>query len=314
MRTSSFHALLRVAGLALLVGACSRAMRGPAVIDGYAGDVAPPADGTPVVFAPGVVSTGDVFASTFTPDGRTVVFTKVAAGRPMTLMQSRWRDGRWSTPETLPFSGTYRDLDPAFSPDGRRLYFSSRRPASGAPGDTATLDDTWYVDRVGDGWSAPVRVAGAVNSEAVDMYPSVTRSGALYFDSFRTRRRMAYRAPARAGGGWGEPELLDVAINGDSGASNLFVDPDERYVVFATRSRDGRGGADLHVSRRTPTGWTPARNLGPTINTAETEFCPFVSHDGRYLFFTRAIAQPGGAAPVRNVYVARFDVILARLR
>ena len=316
MNTSSSRALLlSVATLVLVAsGACSRTMRAPAAIAGYAGDIDPPADGTPVLFAPGVVSTGDVFASTFTPDGRTVVFTKVAAGRPMTLMQSHWRDGRWTAPELLPFSGTYRDLDPAFSPDGRRLYFSSRRPAGGEPGDTATLDDTWYADRAGDGWSAPVRIAGAVNSDAVDMYPSVARGGALYFDSFRSRRRMAYRAPALAGGGWGEPALLDVAINGDSGASNLFVDPDERYVVFATRSRDGRGGADLHVSWRTPTGWTPARNLGPTINTAETEFCPFVSHDGRFLFFTRAVAQPGGAPPVRNVYVARIDGILAGLR
>lgn len=309
-RARSAQSIALVAAL-LVSTACARASRAGS---GYVGDVAPPADGTPVMFAPGVISTGDVFASTFTPDGRTVVFTKVAPGRPLTLMQSHWRDGRWTRPETMPFSGTHRDLDPAFSPGGRRLYFSSRRPASDAPGDTATLDDTWYVDRVGDGWGAPVRIAGAVNSDAVDMYPSAARSGALYFDSFRTRRRMVYRAPALPGGGWGEPRLLDVAINGDSGASNLFVDPDERYVVFAGRSRETQGSADLHVSWRNADGsWTPARNLGPGINTAATEFCPFVSHDGRYLFFTRATPQPDGAPPVRNIYVVRFDVLSKRM-
>src|SRR5262245_40456635 len=71
-----------------------------------------PADGAAaVVFAPGIVSTGDVFASTFTRDGRTVVFTKFSPPKPMTLMTSRFADGRWSTPTPLPFSGTYRDLD-----------------------------------------------------------------------------------------------------------------------------------------------------------------------------------------------------------
>ena len=292
---------------ACLPAACATASRA------YVGDAEPAADGIPVLFAPGVISTGDVFASTFTPDGRTVVFTRVPANGPLTLMQSHWRDGRWTAPETLPFSGTYRDLDPAFSPDGARLYFSSRRPTGPSPADTTSLDDTWYVDRVGDGWGTPVRAAGPVNSDAVDMYPSVTRRGALYFDSSRSRRRMAYRADALPGGGWGEPVLLDSAINGDSGSSNLFVDPDERFVVFASRRADGHGGADLHVSWRTATGWSRGVNLGPTVNTAETEFCPFVSHDGRYLFFTRAVAREG-AQPERNIHVVRFDALLRRVQ
>src|SRR3954454_15115527 len=75
------------------------------------------ASDTAVVFAPGVVSTGDVFASTFTPDGRVVVFTKFAPPRPATLMMSTFDGGRWTTPTVLAFSGTYRDLDPSFTPD-----------------------------------------------------------------------------------------------------------------------------------------------------------------------------------------------------
>lgn len=295
----------------LILAGCARAAGGA-----FIGQTVLPADGAPVIFAPGLISTGDVFASTFTPDGRTVAFTKVTPDRPLTLMASELRDGRWTTPQTLPFSGTYRDLDPAFSPDGRRLYFSSRRPTGPLPGDTASLDDTWYVDRQADGsWGAPVRAAGAVNSDAIDMYPSVARSGTLYFDSARSRRRLAYRAQALPNGaGWAEPELLGTEINGDSGASNLFVDPDERYVIFATRRAEGEGDADLHVSWRTATGWSPAVNLGKSINTPATEFCPFVTADGRYLFFTRATPRAGGAPPERNIHVVRFDLVLAGSR
>ena len=159
------HRACAMAAVALLALACARGSLQ------YVGDISPPSDGTPVVFAPGVVSTGDVFASTFTPNGRTVVFTKVAGGRPLTLMTSHLRDGRWSSPETLPFSGVYRDLDPAFTPDGRRLYFSSRRPNGPSPADTTSLDDTRYADRDGNRWGVPVRISGAVNSDAMDMYP-----------------------------------------------------------------------------------------------------------------------------------------------
>ena len=268
-----------------------------------------PGAGQPaVIFAPGVVSTGDVFASTFTPDGRSVVFTKFAPPRMM-LMSSTWADGRWSPPVLLPFSGTFRDLDPSFSPDGRRLFFSSWRPTGPTAADTMNAADTWYVDREGTGWSAPVHVPGGVNGEEQDYYPSLTRRGVLYFDSFRSRprQRRVYRAAPLPNGGFATPEPLDAVINADSGASNLFVDPDERYVIFGAVRPEGRGGVDLYISWRNGASWTPPRNLGDLVNTNGTEFCPFVSRDGKYLYFTRASTVEGRTT--RNVYVVRFDVI-----
>lgn len=272
----------------------------------------PAAGAPPVLFAPGVVSTGDVFASTFTPDGHAVVFTKFAPPRPMTLMISRWQRGAWSAPSPLPFSGRYRDLDPAFTPDGRRLYFSSARPSGPSPADTLTAVDTWYVDRIGDEWGEPIRLGEPVNSTDVDMYPNVTRRGALYFDSRRSGvRREVYRAAPQADGSFGQPLLLDATINADSGASNLFVDPDERYVVFGAVRPEGRGSSDLYLSVRTGDGWSRPRNLGPLVNTDATEFCPFVSGDGRYLFFTRVLRR--GERFERNIYVVRFDALHAAL-
>jgi hypothetical protein len=141
----------------------------------------------------------------------------------------------------------------------------------------------------------------------------VTNRGVLYFDSFRTRpRRLVYRSEPRSDGSFNEPQLLDVAINADSGASNLFVDPDERYVVFGARRPEGAGESDLYLSWRTSTGWSPARNLGPLVNTRAVEFCPFVSHDGKYLFFTRVVTSDNRTE--RNIHVVRFDLLRERLR
>lgn len=75
----------RTALIALLVAPAACAF------GGSRGGAAPvPLDGQETVFAPGVVSTGDVFASTFTPDGRTVYFTPVRAGAPFAIMTSSW--------------------------------------------------------------------------------------------------------------------------------------------------------------------------------------------------------------------------------
>ena len=133
-------------------------------------------------------------------------------------------------------------------------------------------------------------LAEPVNGSEADFYPSVTKRGVLYFDSFRSRprRRLVYRAEPRSDGTLAAPEALDATINADSGASNLFVDPDERYVVFGADRPEGRGGIDLYISWRTGATWTPPRNLGPMVNTAGTEFCPFVSRDGKVFVFSRA--------------------------
>jgi Tol biopolymer transport system component len=276
-----------------------------------AGPAPIPVGADETVFAPGVVSTGDVFASTFTPDGRTVYFTRVRPDAPFAIMRSSLNGGTWSAPAIVPFSGQYRDLDPALSPDGRRLYFSSYRPTGATPADTATRADTWYVDRDGDGWGAPRRIAEPVNSAAIDMYPSPTRAGALYFDSFRSAggQRLVYRAASDGRGGWSTPELLPPTINADSGASNLYVDPDERYVIFATRKPDGFGGADLYISWRDGTAWTAPLNLGPRVNTENVEFCPSVSNGGRVLYFTRAIPA-GGPPRERNIHMIRLDLLV----
>jgi hypothetical protein len=267
-----------------------------------------------VQFAAGIISTGNVFASTFTPDGHTVVFTRFEAPR-MSLMSSTYAHGAWTNPVTLPFSGVYRDLDPAFSPDGSRLYFSSWRPLDEAAHDTSNAADTWYTDRTSGGWSSPVRLASPVNSRDVDMYPSATSRGVLYFDSFRSRpsRRLVYRAEPRSDGTFGEPELLDPTVNADSGASNFFIDPQERYAVFGSVRPGGAGAMDLYITWRRGAAWTTPRNLGPRVNTSGTEFCPFVSHDGRYLFFTR-ISPRTPSTVDRNIYVIRFDDLLVQLR
>lgn len=302
---------LRLVLGALIVGGCVKVTvsRGGSPSDGL------PSDGAAaVMFAPGVVSTNDVFASTFTRDGRTVVFTKFSPPKPMTLMTSQLVDGRWTAPVALSFSGTYRDLDPAFSPDDRRLYFSSARPRSSSSTDTTNVD-TWYVERTETGWSAPVRLPEPINGAETDMYPSLTNRGVLYFDSFRSqpRRRWVYRAEPRADGSLGEPKLLDPVVNADSGASNLFVDPDERYIVFGAVRPGGAGASDLYLSWRTATGWTTPRNLGPLINTGAVEFCPFVSRDGKHLYFTRVVTLGDGRVE-RNVFVVRFDALRDRLR
>jgi two-component system LytT family sensor kinase len=67
------------------------------------------------------------------------------------------------------------------------------------------------------------------------------------------------------------------------------VAPDQRYIIFSSSGRRGGTGpaGNLYISFRRADGtWEAAPNLGPLLNTDRTEFCPVVSPDGPYLYFT----------------------------
>ena len=56
---------------------------------------------------------------------------------------------------------------------------------------------------------------------------------------------------------------------------------------FLRRDENGYGGADLFISFRKETGtWTKAKNMGEKINSSAHEYCPTISPDGKYFFFT----------------------------
>lgn len=43
----------------------------------------------------------------------------------------------------------------------------------------------------------------------------------------------------------------------------------------------------LYISFRSLGGtWSPPRNMGPDINSDKRDFCPMVTPDGKYLFFS----------------------------
>ncbi len=254
--------------------------------DPYLGE-SPPGD-SPVLFAPGVVSTNSrEWSMASTPDGLELLFGVVTDDRSW-ILHTKEVDGRWTELAVASFSGTYDDYDLTMSPDGNRVYFTSNRPPDGT-GPVLENSDIWYVDRTDEGWGDPVRFPEPTNSEARDLYPSESRDGYVYFFSLRSGGFGAfdiYRV-APLEDGFGAPENLGASINTKENETDACISPDGDYLVFTSTREGGFGSGDLYVSFRTDDGeWTRAVNLGETVNTEHLEFCPSVSRDGKYLFFT----------------------------
>ena len=97
------------------------------------------------------------------------------------LCVSHLRDGKWSEPEVLPFSGQNLDFAPRMSPDGTTMYFGSARPA---PEKTARVMRIWSVKRNASGWDTPQPLPAPVNVENHwDWAPSVTKDGTTRTDA-----------------------------------------------------------------------------------------------------------------------------------
>lgn len=218
----------------------------------------------------------EIYYTLQSPEGvfQTVVYCKKAA------------NGTWSKPEVAPFAGKYSDLEPAFSADGKKLYFASNRPVEGTnPKDF----DIWVVSRESGQWSEPQNLGSPINTTEDEFYPSIARNGNLYYTA-------AYKTAVGKEdifvskfeqGKYAAPISLDTAINSKTYEFNAFVSPDEDYIIFTSYGRkDDKGRGDLYMSIKDATGkWLPAQHLS-ALNSNRLDYCPYVSPDKKVLFFT----------------------------
>ena len=269
---------------------------------------------TPVLFAPGAVSTDAIeLNAVFTPDGREFFFTRIVDG-VFTMYRSVFGASGWSAPSPLmvfPNGDKATAVDMAVSPDGTALYFLGEYPhehATGKPG-----FDIWVSRRVNGELTTAQVVPPPVSTAASEVYPVVVADGSLYFSSNRPGSLGGgdvYRAQRLPDGRFAEPVNLGPPISGDSQDGDTFVAPDESYMILTSRRAGTLGQADLYVSFRKKDGaWTEPVNLGPTINTDTIEYCPMVTPDGKYLFFSRRIGATWETTTGGDVYWVDAKII-----
>jgi ankyrin repeat protein len=250
-----------------------------------------PPGAIPRIFAPGLVSSYEPVHGcvTFSPEGDEVYWSIVDfARRGSRILGMRREDGRWTAPEPAPFGSSFSDDVPFFAPDGRRIYFLSTRPLE--EGADPGKENIWFARRDDDGWSPSRAVGPEVNSMDLHWQFSVSRNGNLYFASSAGGGRGLndIYCARRVEGGFAAPENLGHSVNSELSDFAPLISPDESFLVFSSVNRpDGRGEVDLYITFRDQEGeWSPARNLGPQINTTAGELLTTLSPDGRYLFFS----------------------------
>ncbi|MBD2754751.1 OmpA family protein [Spirosoma validum] len=262
-----------------------------------AGNSAP--TGTPEQFSNNVFQ-GDVNEGTpaFTKDGKTMVFArgnngKKKGGLDVDLYISRLGDGgAWSQPLRLPISdSTAWDGSPAFSGDGKTLYFASNR-AGGAGG--IDLYRT-SIDASGR-FSRPVNMGRDINTPGDEMFPYVGPNAKLYFasDGHPGLGKLDVFVATRSGGVT-RVENMGQPINSPADDFGLiYTDPTKGFL--ASNRSGGKGDDDIYFFQEGPAPGTPtiAQNppgspklvryfLAGTVSANETPITPLDSARVRIL-------------------------------
>jgi hypothetical protein len=237
------------------------------------------------LFAPGIVTTekNEHMSPSFSPEGTECFWSFWDTGAQY-IYTTKIVDGFWVKPIAAHFNGPFREDGAYFSPDGKRVYFYSKRPL---PGEDKMNDDwdIWYIEKESENWSNPKHAGFTLNTNANETLVSVTRDYSVYFILF-DEKRILYKSEY-IGGKYRVPHPLPESINRNLHFSHVYIEPDEKYMIISSNRPGGYGDGDLYISFNENNNWSEPINMGPTINTQSLERAPQVTYDGKYLFFAR---------------------------
>ncbi|WP_082994857.1 TolB family protein [Aquimarina megaterium] len=223
---------------------------------------------TPILFAPGIVSTKEHrdFSGFFTPDMKEFYFTRrdVRTGK-WSLVLFKSKNNRWHESVVGPRVGR-----PSIAPDGKTMHLGNK-----------------YMERTETGWSEVKSLGPMFDREDWGiMRLSASTKGTYVFDDYKSND--VIRISTLKNGKREEPRLLGKEINTGKWTAHPFIAPDESYLIWDSEKNSGYGDSDLYISFRQQNGsWGAAINLGDKINTSVREASASVTPDGKYLFFNR---------------------------
>jgi len=195
----------------------------------------------------------------------------------------------------------YSEHSPVISSDNKFLIFTSRgENVTGAQGKTTdaknksiAADGEYYEDifeanRIDDeNWEKPRSLSGVLNGKGHD-------ASIQLFDNdtkllmYRNDNNGDFFVSEKSGNDWTAPKPLSDNINSKSYESDAYITPDGLTIYFSTGKYSEDGTLDLYYSTRTSTSaeWGQAKSLGANINTKYDDDSPYLSRDGKTLYFS----------------------------
>lgn len=181
------------------------------------------------------------------------------------------------------------DYGPAVHSAEDIFIFTSRRKSNKA---TGTDEDIFFSQNENGFWHEAESFGKPINSIYNEGSACLSRDGkTLYFarcdspDGFGNCD--LYSATKLSDGNWGQIKNLGVNVNSKSWDSQPTLSPSEDTLYFASDRLGGFGMSDIYYTHKLKSGeWSKAKNLGPMVNTRESEVSPYFHPLYQVLYFS----------------------------
>jgi outer membrane protein OmpA-like peptidoglycan-associated protein len=180
------------------------------------------------------------------------------------------------------------DVSPNISADGRALYFVRKNHPANVGG-TDDASDIWVSKKKDGNWSTAQNIGTPVNTAGVDNLTAVsTDQNTIYLA--HGKKFVYFR---RTANGWSEMMDLGLGYSTESAYLETQLSSDGKVFLATLKTPQNLyyqskiDEKDIYVSLQDRNGtWSDFINLGPDINTLGDETSPFLSPDGRTLYFS----------------------------
>lgn len=183
------------------------------------------------------------------------------------------------------------DYGPALSSNDGMMIFTSKRNSHNRGVDPVYDEDLFYTSRQYDSWGE-ARAFDEINSQYNEGSASLSRDGkTMYFARCNSPDSYGdcdiFQATLKNDSTWGEVKNLGMEINSIAWDSHPSLSHSEDTLFFASDRLGGFGLSDIYFSVKTPEGnWGTAKNMGPIINTRNSEVSPFYHYVHDVFYFS----------------------------
>jgi len=202
------------------------------------------------------------------------------------------------------------ETKPIISYDNSVLYLTRQYHPENTGGKD-DIQDIYYSLRDSKTiWSKPVNIGSPLNNEFPNGISSLSIGGdtALVINVFTEKDyEKGASVSFKSGDSWSVPKGIDIhKFKNNSDFIDYFVTADGKRMFLAIDSKGSYGDQDIYISEKIDDfNWTEPVNIGEGVNTYDAEFSPFLSSDGKTLFFSSYGHEGFGDADI--FYSQRLD-------
>ncbi|MEQ8361822.1 MAG: hypothetical protein RH948_03080 [Cyclobacteriaceae bacterium] len=185
-------------------------------------------------------------------------------------------------------NSNFEEMNPLLSSDGSKLYFVRAFDPSNRGGELAGTD-IWVSERDSLGeWGIATNKLDSWNNRSNNAVVGIgSNNDIVYLLNSYKSGKSGIAFSKKDNEGWLSPEVIRVPGINKNDFVGYYMNPDFDILLISMNRSDSYGQEDLYVSvKDSLQNWSAPINLGPTINTTGFEISPFLSKDGKKLYFS----------------------------